>query len=337
MQPVLTFTDSGIYCPAGDFYIDPWKPVNRAVITHAHADHARPDNRAYLCVKDSVPLLQLRLGQDISVQGLGWNETLQMNRASVSFHPAGHMIGSAQVKVTVGGQTWVVSGDYKTENDGISGQFEPVRCHVFITESTFGLPVYHWRPQAALFSDMEDWVKANEQAGKNSILLGYSLGKAQRLLYNLQHTGRHFLVHGAIYNAHEVLRNAGWNLPPVGLITQETPKDRFKNSIIIAPPSTADSTWMRRFAPYSLGVCSGWMQVRGNARRMNADAGFAISDHADWQGLLASIRQTGAEKVFVTHGFSSVLARYLQENGIPAEEVKTAFGGEEEIAVQAPA
>jgi putative mRNA 3-end processing factor len=337
MQPVLTFTDSGIYCPAGDFYIDPWKPVNRAVITHAHADHARPENRKYLCAKDSVPLLQLRLGQNIAVQGMGWNETLQMNGATISFHPAGHMIGSAQVKVTVGGQTWVASGDYKTENDGISGQFEPVRCHVFITESTFGLPIYHWRPQSALFSDMEDWVKANEQAGKNSILLGYSLGKAQRLMYNLQHTGRHFLVHGAIYNAHETLRNAGWNLPPVELITQETPKERFKNSIIIAPPSTADSTWMRRFAPYSLGVCSGWMQVRGNARRMNADAGFAISDHADWRGLLDSIRQTGAEKVFATHGFSSVLARYLQENGIQAEEVKTAFGGEEETAVPTPA
>jgi putative mRNA 3-end processing factor len=337
MQPVLTFTDSGIYCPAGDFYIDPWKPVNRAVITHAHADHARPENRKYLCAKDSVPLLQLRLGQNIAVQGMGWNETLQMNGATISFHPAGHMIGSAQVKVTVGGQTWVASGDYKTENDGISGQFEPVRCHVFISESTFGLPIYHWRPQSALFSDMEDWVKANEQAGKNSILLGYSLGKAQRLMYNLQHTGRHFLVHGAIYNAHETLRNAGWNLPPVELITQETPKERFKNSIIIAPPSTADSTWMRRFAPYSLGVCSGWMQVRGNARRMNADAGFAISDHADWRGLLDSIRQTGAEKVFATHGFSSVLARYLQENGIQAEEVKTAFGGEEETAVPTPA
>ncbi|RPD42676.1 ligase-associated DNA damage response exonuclease [Chitinophaga barathri] len=330
MQPVLTFTDSGIYCPAGDFYIDPWKPVDRAVITHAHSDHARWGNKKYLCTKDSVPLLQLRLGQDIAVEGAGWGETVQINGAAVSFHPAGHMIGSAQVKVTVGGQTWVASGDYKTENDGISGQFEPIRCHVFITESTFGLPIYHWRPQSALFKDMEDWMKENDNAGKNSILLGYSLGKAQRLLYNLQHTGRHFLVHGAIYNAHEVLLKAGWNLPPVELITPDTPKERFKNSLVIAPPSTADSTWMRKLAPYSLGVCSGWMQVRGNSRRMNADAGFAISDHADWQGLLSTIKETGAEKVFVTHGFSSVLARYLQEHNIQAEEIKTAFGTEEE-------
>lgn len=333
MQPVLTFTDSGIYCPAGDFYIDPWKPVERAVITHAHADHARMGNQKYLCAKDSVPLLQLRLGQDIAVQGAGWGETVQIGGAAVSFHPAGHMIGSAQVKVTVGGQSWVASGDYKTENDGISGGFEPVPCHVFITESTFGLPIYHWRPQAALFGDMENWVKENEAAGKNSILLAYSLGKAQRLLYNLQHTGKRFLVHGAIYNAHETLLKAGWNLPPVELITPETPKEHFKNGIVIAPPSTADSSWMRRFAPYALGVCSGWMQVRGNARRLNADAGFAISDHADWKGLLSTIKATGAEKVFVTHGFSSVLARYLQENGIPAEEIKTAYGGEEETTV----
>lgn len=330
MEPVLTFTDKGIYCKAGDFYIDPWKPVPRAVITHAHSDHARFGNQHYLCTKDSVPLLQLRLGQDISVQGLAFGEPIYINGATVSFHPAGHMIGSAQVKVTVGGQTWVASGDYKTENDGISGAFEPVKCHVFITESTFGLPIYRWKPQSAIFSDIRSWIRENEQAGKNSVLVAYSLGKAQRLIYNLQHTVPKFLVHGAIYNAHETLLQQGWPLPPVELITPQTPKDHFKNSLIIAPPSAADSTWMRRFSPYALGVCSGWMQVRGNARRQNADAGFAISDHADWQGLLQTVKATGAEKVFATHGFSSVLARYLQENGLEADEVKTAFGSEED-------
>lgn len=330
MAPVLTFTDKGIYCAAGDFYIDPWKPVPRAVITHAHSDHARWGNEHYLCTKDSVPLLQLRLGQDISVQGLGYNETIYINGATVSFHPAGHMIGSAQVKVTVDGQTWVASGDYKTENDGISGEFEPVRCHTFITESTFGLPIYRWKPQIAIFSDIRAWIHENEQAGKNSVLVAYSLGKAQRLLYNLAPSVSKFLVHGAIFNAHEALLQQGWPLPPVERITPETPKDAFKGSVIIAPPSAADSTWMRRFSPYALGVCSGWMQVRGNARRQNADAGFAISDHADWQGLLQSIKATGAEKVFATHGFTSVLARYLQDNGLAAEEVKTQYGIEEE-------
>ncbi|MGX5817803.1 ligase-associated DNA damage response exonuclease [Chitinophaga lutea] len=332
MEPVLTFTDKGIYCPAGQFYIDPWKPVDRAVITHAHSDHAREGNGHYLSVNDSIPLLQLRLGPAISVQGLPWGEPLGIGGAQVSFHPAGHMIGSAQVKVTVAGQTWVVSGDYKTENDGISGVFEPQPCHTFITESTFGLPIYRWKPQHSIFQDIRAWMHENEQAGKNSILVAYSLGKAQRLMYNLQHSVEQFLVHGAVYNANETLRAAGWPLPEAELITPATPKERFRNSLVIAPPSTVDSTWMRRFAPYSLGVCSGWMQVRGNTRRQNADAGFAISDHADWNGLQQAIRATGAEKVFVTHGFSAVMARYLQEQGIAAAEVKTAYGGEEETS-----
>ncbi len=327
---MLTFTDKGIYCAAGDFYIDPWKPVARAVITHAHSDHARWGNQHYLCTKDSVPFLQLRLGKEISVQGLAYGEDIYLNGVTVSFHPAGHMIGSAQVKVTYKGQTWVASGDYKVENDGISGAFEPQKCHVFITESTFGLPIYRWKPQPSIFSDIRSWMNENEQAGKNSVLVAYSLGKAQRLLYNLQQHVSKFMVHGAIFNAHEVCLQNGWPLPPVELITPETPKESYKGSLIIAPPSAADSAWMRRFNPYSLGVCSGWMQVRGNARRRNVDAGFPISDHADWPGLLDTIKETGAEKIFVTHGFTSVLARYLQENGLSAEEVKTAYGNEEE-------
>jgi putative mRNA 3-end processing factor len=327
---LLQFTDRGIYCPAGDFYIDPWKPVDRAVITHAHSDHARWGNKHYLCHTDSVPLLQLRLGQDISVQGVKYNEPLLINGVSVSLYPAGHMIGAAQVKITHAGQSWVVSGDYKTENDGISGEFEPVKCHTFITESTFGLPIYTWKPQVQIFSDIREWIQANRQAGKNSVLLAYSLGKAQRLLYNLKDHVSKFMVHGAIYNAQEVLQQHHWPLPAVERITPETPKSAYTDSVIIAPPSAAGSTWMRRFNPYALGVCSGWMQVRGNMRRNNADAGFAISDHADWPGLLSAVKATGAGRVFVTHGFSSIFARYLQEQGLEAAEVKTEYGEEEE-------
>ncbi|UYQ91839.1 ligase-associated DNA damage response exonuclease [Chitinophaga horti] len=327
---VLQFTDNGIYCPAGGFYIDPWKPVDKAVITHAHSDHARWGSKHYLCQHDSVPLLQLRLGKDISVQGAGYGETTLINGVEVSFHPAGHMIGSAQVKVTVQGQTWVASGDYKTENDGISGEFEPVKCHTFITESTFGLPIYTWKPQQQLFSNIRDWISANQAAGKNSVLLAYSLGKAQRIIYNLKDHVQKFMVHGAIYNGHQVLLEHGWNLPPVERITPDTPKSAYADAVIIAPPSAAGSTWMRRFNPYALGVCSGWMQVRGNMRRQNADAGFAISDHADWPGLLAAVKATGAEQVLATHGFSSTFARYLTEQGLKAGEVKTQFGEEEE-------
>lgn len=328
---VLQFTDNGIYCPAGDFYIDPWKPVKRAVITHAHSDHARWGNQYYLCENTSVPLLRLRLGNDIQVQGVAYGESLFFNGVKVSLHPAGHMIGAAQVRVEQDGEVWVASGDYKLENDGLSVPFEPLRCHAFITESTFGLPIYRWEPQQQIFDNMTQWIYANQQAGKASVLLAYSLGKAQRLLYHLKDKVDHFLAHGAIAIPHEVLLKEGWQLPPVERITPETPKSSFKNAVIIAPPSAEDNAWMRRFQPYALGVCSGWMQVRGNMRRRNADAGFALSDHADWPGLLEAVTATGAEQVFVTHGFSSVFARYLNEKGINAKEVTTSYGDEELI------
>jgi putative mRNA 3-end processing factor len=334
--PVLQFTDRGIYCPAGDFYIDPWQPVQRAVITHAHSDHARWGHQHYLCVHDSVPLLKLRLGPDISVQGVAFGETIAYNGVRISLHPAGHIIGSAQVRVQQDNEVWVVSGDYKLENDGLSGQFEPLPCQVFITESTFGLPIYNWQPQGLIFSSIRDWIQENRKAGKSSVLLAYSLGKAQRLLHNLRDSVDRFMVHGAIDVAQQVLLANGHDLPQVQRITPDTPKADLKESVIIAPPSAAGSSWMRRFNPYALGICSGWMQVRGHMRRRNADAGFALSDHADWTGLLQAVKATGASKVLTTHGFSSAFARYLQENGIEAGEVKTEFGTEEEeIELQA--
>jgi len=327
---VLQFTDKGIYCPAGDFYIDPWLPVERAVITHAHSDHARLGSQHYLCHQDSVPLLKLRLGADISVQGAAYGESIRYNGVTISLHPAGHIVGSAQVRVQQENEVWVASGDYKTENDGVCAAFEPVRCNVFITESTFGLPIYNWQPQAVIFDNIRQWIGENQQAGKHSVLLGYSLGKAQRLLYHLKDVTEQIWAHGAIYIVNEVLREHGWPMPELHRITPETPKSAYKNSLIIGPPSAADSSWMRRFNPYALGVCSGWMQVRGNMRRRNADAGFALSDHADWNGLLDAVKATGAEMVYTTHGFSSAFARYLRENGIASEEVKTAYGDTDE-------
>lgn len=328
---LLQFTDKGIYCPSGDFYIDPWQPVNRAVITHAHSDHARWGSQRYLCQEYSVPLLKLRLGADLQVQGVPYGESVYFNGVKVSFHPAGHIIGSAQVRIEEGGEVWVVSGDYKIENDGISTPFEAVRCHTFITESTFGLPIYRWQPQAQIGADIRAWIAGNQAAGKASVLAAYSLGKAQRLLHLLNGVTDRFMAHGAIAIMQQVIVDAGWPLPMVERITPDTPKDALRNAVIICPPSAVGSSWMRRFNPYSLGVCSGWMQVRGHMRRRNADAGFALSDHADWDGLLQAVQATGAERVFATHGFSSVFARYLTEKlGLEAGEVKTQFGDEDE-------
>lgn len=330
-MPLLEFTEKGIYCPIGDFYIDAWRPVPRVVITHAHSDHARAGSGHYLCHRLTLPLLELRLGPH-GYQAVEWGEAVFMNGVRVSLHPAGHIIGSSQVRVEYKGEVWVVSGDYKTENDGLSGAFEPLTCHVFITESTFGLPIYNWRPQQEIFTSIQDWVGRNSAEGKTSVLLAYSLGKAQRLLSCLSQVTDEMFVHGAVWNVHQALVSAGVELPTVVRVLPEMPRELFRGKVVIAPSSAEDSPWMRRFSPHSVGVCSGWMQVRGNVRRRNADAGFALSDHADWKGLLEAIKATGAQKVFVTHGFQATLSRYLNELGIEAGEVKTEFGEDEEGA-----
>lgn len=329
---LINFTDKGLYCPQGDFYIDPWKPVDKAIITHAHSDHAYAGHKYYLCHHHTKPLLQLRLG-DNNYESIEWGETRMMNGVKVSLHPAGHIIGSSQIRVEYNGEVWVISGDYKTEDDGLSGKFEPIKCNTFITESTFGLPIYKWKPQQEIFENIINWISRNKENGKTSVLLAYSLGKAQRVLQHIKETTQDIYVHGAIWNAHEALLNAGWKLPVVKRITPDTPKEALKGTVVIAPPSADSSPWMKKFHPYSVGVCSGWMQVRGNARRRNVDAGFALSDHADWEGLLQSIKATEAERVFVTHGFQSAFSRYLNEEGIAvAAEVKTEYGTEDEDA-----
>jgi len=325
---LLEFTESGIFCPKGGFYIDPWKPVEKAVITHAHSDHARWGSKQYLCHTLTKPLLELRLGSN-QYQDLPWGKSINVNGVTISFHPAGHIIGSSQVRLEYKGEVWVVSGDYKTTADGISGNFEPVPCHTFITESTFGLPIYKWLPQETIYQDIRQWIQQNKEKGRSSVLLAYSLGKAQRVVDAIKETGDKIFVHGAIWNTMEALRSAGIHIAEVHRITTETPKESLKNAVVIAPPSAEGSSWLKRFAPYSIGICSGWMQVRGNIRRRNADAGFVLSDHADWDGLNEAVKNAGAERVFVTHGFQSVFARHLREQGLEAHEIQTAFGSEE--------
>ena len=328
-MPLIEFTDKGLFCKTGGFYIDPWTPVERAVITHAHSDHARPGSKYYLCHTQCKPLLQMRLGQNI-YQTSEWEEKIHLNGVQISLHPAGHMIGSSQVRIEHNGEIWVVSGDYKVEDDGLSGKFEPVKCHTFITESTFGLPIYNWKPQHEIFQNILDWIGSNNSSGKTSVIIGYSLGKAQRLMQCLPAAGLPIFLHGAIWSAHETLVRSGIQLPDVQRINYDTPKEKYLGQIIMAPPGAEASPWMKRFYPYAIGVCSGWMQVRGTVRRHNADAGFALSDHADWKGLAQTVKDTGAHRVFVTHGYQAVFARYLNETGIQAGEVKTEYGNEDE-------
>jgi putative mRNA 3-end processing factor len=332
---LIRFTDKGLYCEPGDFYIDPWQPVHKAVITHAHSDHARPGSNSYLCHHASKPILQLRLGIENNIQSVGWNEEVLINGIKISLHPAGHIIGSSQIRVEHKGEVWVVSGDYKLEDDGLSGAFEPVPCHVFITESTFGLPIYQWKPQAEIYNNIRNWIAGNQLKGKTSVLIAYSLGKAQKILQPIAQATDKIFAHGAVYNVHQVLLNNGWRLPSIERVLPEQTKETFKNVVVIAPPSADGTPWMKKFGSYAVGVCSGWMQVRGNYRRRNADAGFALSDHADWNGLLKAVKATGAEMVYVTHGFQSVFSRYLNEQGIQSFEVKTAYSptGEADEAI----
>ena len=271
MSNLISFTDKGLYCQQGHFYIDPWKPVDKAVITHGHSDHAHFGNKHYLCHPFTKPILQLRLG-DNNYQTLEWNESVYINGVKLSFHPAGHIIGSCQVRLEYNSDIWVVSGDYKTEDDGISGKFEPIRCNTFITESTFGLPIYKWKPQEEIYVNIIDWINRNKDSGKTSVLLAYSLGKAQRVLQAIKETTQTIFAHGAVFNMQKMLINNGWHLTEVERITPETPKEVLRGSVVIAPPGADGTSWMKKFAPYSVGVCSGWMQVRGNARRRNVDA-----------------------------------------------------------------
>lgn len=330
---IISFTGKGLYCQQGNFYIDPWKPVQNAVITHAHSDHARSGMQNYLCHHYSLPIMQLRLG-DSNYQTVEWGETITMNGAKISLHPAGHIIGSSQIRIEYNGEVWVVSGDYKTEDDGLSGKFELVKCNTFITKSTFGLPIYKWKSQQEIFENIINWIARNKEDVKTSVLLAYSLGKAQRVLQNIKETTQRIYAHGTIFNTQQTLINAGWKLPEIVRITPEIPKELLKGAVVIAPPSADASRWMKKFVPYSTGIRSGWMQVRGHMRRRNADADFALSDHADWSGLLESIKATGAEKVFVTHGFQAAFSRYLNEENIAiAAEVKTEYGTEDEDAL----
>ncbi|MBS1503986.1 MAG: ligase-associated DNA damage response exonuclease, partial [Bacteroidetes bacterium] len=331
-KPLIEFTDKGIYCSAGDFYIDPWKPVDYAVITHAHSDHAYTGHKHYLAHHLSKEVLLYRLGP-IDLQTVEYGETIHRNGVEIAIFPAGHVIGSAQVRVECKGEVWVISGDYKVQHDGVCTPFEPVKCHHFISECTFGMPVYQWKPQWQVFAEINSWWRNNINNGLATVLVGYALGKSQRILQNLDLTLGEVYTHGVIENTNQALRDSGVELNPTVRITPETPREEIRKGIVLAPPSAVGTTWMRRFGPYSFGYCSGWMAVRGAKRRRAADRGFVLSDHADWDGLISAIDATRCEKVYLTHGYTATFARYLNEIGYDAHEVHTLYGDEEAEAL----
>jgi putative mRNA 3-end processing factor len=331
MSDMVVVRKEGLYCAPGDFYIDPWKPVDRAVITHAHGDHARWGHQHYLASNASVGILKSRLGADINIEGLPYGDTVTHNGVTISLHPAGHVLGSAQVRMEYGGEIWVASGDYKVEPDATCDPFEPVRCHSFITESTFGLPIYRWDPQQEVYDDINRWWRRNADEGRTSVLYAYAFGKAQRVLSGLDASIGPIVCHGAVEPLNRVYREGGVELPATQLVS-ETGKDEMKRAIVLAPPSAAGSTWTRRFGDYSDAFASGWMLLRGARRRRGVDRGFVLSDHADWPGLLSAIRATEASQVVVTHGSIPVMVRWLRQIGLDAKAFETEYGDEDDNA-----
>ena len=317
----------GLYCPPGDFYIDPWRPVARAVITHAHSDHARVGHGHYLAAAPAEGVLRVRLGP-IDLQTLPYGQAISHHGVTVSLHPAGHVLGSSQVRLEHRGQVWVASGDYKVAPDRTCDPFEPVACDVFITESTFGLPIYRWCPDDQIFADINGWWQRNADAGKASVLACYSFGKAQRILSGVDASIGSIIVHGAVEPLNRAYRAAGVELPPTRLVTEVTDKADLRRALVICPPSAAASPWIRRFGDCSTAFASGWMQLRGARRRGGYDRGFVLSDHADWPGLMRAIGATGAQRVIVTHGSIPVMVRYLGEQGLQAESFETEYGGD---------
>ncbi|SJZ54149.1 ligase-associated DNA damage response exonuclease [Novilysobacter spongiicola] len=327
---LVVLTKEGLYCPAGGFHIDPWRPVPRAVITHGHGDHARGGMGEYHLAEPGLPILQWRLGeQAYAVHAYG--EAFRLGDARVSLHSAGHVLGSAQVRIEVDGRVWVASGDYKRQPDPTCAPFEVVPCDVFITEATFALPVYRWPDTPEVAREIVSWREHCRARGEAAVLLCYALGKAQRLLAELDaFTDQPALVHGAIETGVQVYREAGIRMLPTLPVSEQERGADFAGQLVLAPPSAAGSPWMRRFRRSQLGFASGWMRVRGNRRRRNYDRGFIVSDHADWPALLRTIRETGARRIIATHGNTDAIIRHLNESGVPAEAFRTDYGDGEE-------
>ena len=328
---LLQFTTKGIFCPPAGVYLDPWRKVDKALISHAHSDHARGGSSAYLSHQDSEAVLRLRLGKNLPLETVAYNEPVLINGVRFSFHPAGHIVGSSQIRVEYKGEVWVFTGDYKLENDGFTQPFEPVKCDVLITESTFGLPVYRWKPQAVIFEEINSWWRSNAAQGICSVMHGYSLGKSQRMLVHLDASIGPVYAHDAIATTNDVLRSAGFTLPPSLRISSELTADHFSQALVMTPFIAADSPLMKQLGSYSLGIASGWMGVGSKRKQGSADRGFVLSDHADWNDLNTAVKESGASRIIVTHGFSDAYARWLRDLGYDAAAAQTVYGSDSEM------
>lgn len=335
MAEDLIVTDTaGLVCRPGGFHVDPWGAADVAVVTHPHGDHLRPGSRRYLCTTDASPFVRRRLGPDHTAEivPVPYGEVVRLGETTVSLHPAGHILGSAQVRIESAREVWVVSGDYKRAADPTCAPFEVVACDVFVTEATFGLPIYRWPEPRPVIEEILAWWEAGRAAGQARVLLCYAMGKAQRILAELRAlTDRPVMVHGAVEGLTMLYREAGVAMLPTVPVAETKKGQSFAGELILAPPAAAGTTWMRRFGPHETGFASGWMRVRGTRRRRGLDRGFALSDHADWPALLRTIEETRARRVLATHGYADELARHLGESGWETGVLHTSYEGEGDL------
>lgn len=317
---LIIHTPRGLYSPHADAYLDPWSPVERAIITHAHSDHATPGCGAYICSSSCEPLLRIRIGPEASIRAVPFNEPIALASARISLHPAGHILGSAQVRVEHDARVAVYTGDFKNTPDPTAELFSPIKCDHLILESTFALPIYRWQPQESVAREINQWWRDNQAGNRSSIIFAYALGKAQRVLHLLDPSIGPILVHGSVNQFRDAYQQAGVALPPAEHANEDNARSTRGRAMIVAPPSAAGSRWIRKFGPITTAFASGWMQVRGTRRRRNVDRGFVLSDHADWPGLLQTVRESGATRIDAVHGYTETLARYLREQGLDARE-----------------
>ncbi|MBS0649178.1 MAG: ligase-associated DNA damage response exonuclease [Verrucomicrobia bacterium] len=320
----LEVRTEGLYCTAGNFYIDAYQPVETCVVTHAHGDHAYRGHQRYIVTEDTADLLEYRLGKDLPFLRLPYNQPLKLDQCWISLHPAGHILGSAQVRIETKEGVFVVSGDYKRAHDSTCLPFEVIPCDLFITENTFGLPLFKWEDSEVTAEKIAAWWNSNKIFDRPSVLFCYALGKAQRILSLLKsHTNQPIYLHGAIQPLTEIYFRKGVPMAPFLPVSSKPKEESFSKDLILAPPSAAGTPWLKRFPHFRTAAASGWMQVRGTRKRKGMDAGFVLSDHADWGSLLETIEATGAKTVLMTHGYSTPLSRYLREKqGIEAYELR---------------
>lgn len=317
---LLQLTSRGIYCHVADVYLDPIQKVSNAIISHGHGDHIKAGCKNHLCTESALPVIQHRLANpDAVFQGIPYGRSVYINGVSFTFYPAGHIIGSAQIKVEYQGEIWVYTGDFKIENDGLAEEFEPVPCHHLITESTFGLPLFRWKKQESVYDEINQWWAENRKNGITSVISAYALGKSQRLIHGLDTSIGPVICHATIQQTHQIIRNQGFHLPHTYSFSRQTPKELLKGVLVIAPPPVCEGSWINKFAPFEIASVSGWMTLEKRRISGQHKKSFVLSDHADWDALNKAVEYSGAENIYTTHGYVDQFARHLSGKGYNAQ------------------